>query len=503
MFSGLIEGVWLPVKSRRLQLEACKMFGYRCAKVADRQVHVCDYKDLGGSTVAQHIRYADDKYFTWSGEPTQAKLYGQHLWQSGGKRLVIAKGEIDTVTIAQAQNLKWPTVGIPGYQYAADWIKRSYEWVNSFSEIVLAFDHSEVGNAAAEQIAVMFPPGKIKIMQYGQYTDANHMLMENQGDRILQMMFQASDYRPDGIVFGDELWEDIIKEPTPGLELPFPELNRRLLGARPAQIFLLTAGSGLGKSTLAHEIGYHFMTKHGKKIGNLCLEEQAGRTAKRYIGMYLNQQIHITHAGVTQEKIKEAYDATINSKNWCLYRHRGSKDIRTIESKIRFMAVGLGMEWIILDHISIVVSGLDEIGESERKTIDKLMTLLSTLVEELGIGLIAIVHLKRKDGTPFNEGGKVSITDMRGSGGLEQMSHVIISLERNQQQEDKKNYCLLRLLKDRDIGDTGVCDVLKYEPQTGRLLYTDEITAEDLNGKKGKTNQFKNHHEGSGAEDFC
>ena len=108
-----------------------------------------------------------------------------------------------------------------------------------------------------------------------------------------------------------------------------------------------------------------------------------------------------------------------------------------------------------------------------------------------------LAHAKHA-GSPERHGGKVSITGLRGSGGLEQLSHVIISLERDQQSEDSKNLCQLRLLKDRDIGDTGVADVLRYYPDTGRLLATDE---ENPLANKKKGTKFKNL-EGSGDGDF-
>ena len=143
-------------------------------------------------------------------------------------------------------------------------------------------------------------------------------------------------------------------------------------------------------------------------------------------------------------------------------------------AKIRYMAVGLGCKVLVLDHISIVVSGLDEsAGESERKVIDKLMTKLRQLVEETGVMLLAVVHLKRPDkGKSYNEGRQVSLTDMRGSGGLEQMSDAVISLERNQQ-GDEPDTALVRVLKNRPIGDCGEAGYVRYAPETGRLLPCD------------------------------
>lgn len=163
-----------------------------------------------------------------------------------------------------------------------------------------------------------------------------------------------------------------------GLELPYPILQSKLLGMRFGELFLLTAGSGIGKSTFAHELGYHLYKNHGQALGVMALEEKLKRTGERYIGMHLNKQIHI----------REGFDATINSNRFWLYDHWGSTAVDNLLAKLRYMAVGLDVRWIILDHISIVVSGLEgnEIGEGERRTIDKLMTKLRTLINVTGVG---------------------------------------------------------------------------------------------------------------------
>lgn len=480
MFSGYIEGRQIAIKSKRISLTTAKKFGARCTRDGEgNRIMIFDYYDKKDTIVAQRTHHIDHfaEKITWAGEPRASKLFGQQLWQGNGKRLVIADSEINVMTIAQAFNNKWQVVGVSGHKSARIQVKRNYEWLDSFTDIVLAFDTTDSGTATMEEIASLFPAGKVRVMSYDGYDNANHMLLENAGENIANEVFRAKDYRPDGIVYGEELWEDIITEPPTGYEIPYPMLTEKLKGFRKGRIFLFTAGAGLGKSTLAHEIGYHLLTEHSQKVGAMALEEPRKRLGERYLAIKLNRQIHVDRDGISEEQLRKAYDQTINSKNFCLYDHRGSKDIKTLLSKIRFMVVGLGMEWVVLDHISIVVSGTQEVSESERKTIDRLMTGLSSMVEELEFGLIAIVHLKRKGGDKqksYNEGRQVSISDLRGSGGLEQMAHVVVSMERNQQDEETKHYSQLRLLKDRDIGDTGIADVLKYNPETGRLLVSDE-----------------------------
>ena len=68
-----------------------------------------------------------------------------------------------------------------------------------------------------------------------------------------------------------------------------------------------------------------------------------------------------------------------------LYDHFGSIESNNLLARIRYLAVAEQCDFVVLDHISIAVSGMDE-GYDERKTIDKLMTQLRSLVEETGVG---------------------------------------------------------------------------------------------------------------------
>jgi twinkle protein len=48
---------------------------------------------------------------------------------------------------------------------------------------------------------------------------------------------------------------------------------------------LLTAGSGIGKSTVARQLAYSLHQEHGCRIGNVFLEEQNIKTAQAYVAL--------------------------------------------------------------------------------------------------------------------------------------------------------------------------------------------------------------------------
>ena len=180
--------------------------------------------------------------------------------------------------------------------------------------------------------------------------------------------------------------------------------------------------------------------------------------------------------------MKDAFDSTLGTGRVYLYDHWGSTDSDNLLSKIRYLARGCGCDFIVLDHISIVVSGLE--GGDERRIIDNTMTKLRALVEELNCGMILISHLKRPSGDRGHEdGAQTSLAQLRGSAAIGQLSDIVIGLERNQQDNENSNISDVRVLKNRWSGDTGIACHLAYSADTGRMTETyweDEETVEEF-----------------------
>ena len=459
-----------PLTKRKLSEETLKKFNYTIGTYKGKSVHIAPYYDpKTGTLIAQKIRFPD-KTFTVFGETKNLPLFGQQLWRDGGKMLVITEGEIDALSVSQAQGNKYPVVSIPnGAQGAKKAILNNLAWVESYERVILAFDMDEAGRAAAQECALLLTPGKARIANLP-LKDASEMLQAGKVKEIISCIWDAKVYRPDGIVSGKDLLNDLLTEPKEGYKTPYHELNEKIKGIRKGELYLFSAGSGMGKSTMVNEIGYHFLMEHKLSLGVIALEENKKRTAERYAGMYLNKPIHVDREGVTKEDLERAFEAVLNTDNFWLYDHFGSTNLDNLLGQIRYMVVALGCDFIILDHISIVVSGLDDTDGDERRLIDKLMTKLRSLVEETGVGVLAIVHLKRPEGGKgFTEGRQVSLSDLRGSGALEQLSDVVIALERNQTDEHNQNMAFIRVLKNRPVGLVGLCDRLEYDQETGRL----------------------------------
>jgi twinkle protein len=201
------------------------------------------------------------------------------------------------------------------------------------------------------------------------------------------------------------------------------------------------------------------------------------------LGIHLNKPLHL-EMSVNEEQLKEAFDEIIGGGKFYTYDHFGSIESSNLLNRIRYMVHGCGCNWILLDHLSIVVSAFGE-GD-ERRLIDSVMTKLRSLVEELKIGVILVSHLKRPDGRGHEEGAATSLSQLRGSAGIAQLSDMVLGLERNQQDEQNKHVTRVRVLKNRFSGETGLACSLGYNPEEGRLreVHTEPEIPEQMENKK-------------------
>lgn len=459
----------VALTKRCIGKDTCSKFKYFSTVYKGSPCQVACYYDDSGNLVGQKLRFPD-KSFAVLGKISN-RLYGSQLWASG-KKIVITEGEIDCLTVSQLQGNKWPVVSIPnGAQAAKKAIENNLEYLDKFDEVVLMFDMDEPGRKASEECAKILPAGKAYIANIP-CKDPNECLTEGKGSEVLQAIWNAKPYRPDGIVAGSDLYEKCvvdIDDLKDSVEYPWVALQNKTKGARHGELYVFTSGSGMGKSTILRELEYYFGVVRGELCGIVALEESTKKTGLELMSIHLNRRILLDPDSVSEEQRNDSFKATIGNGRYFLYDHFGSLDSVNLLSKIRYMIVSLGCKRIFLDHISIVVSGMDTDEDGgERKAIDKLMTNLRSLVEETGATMFVVSHLKRPEKKGHEEGAQVSLSQLRGSGAIAQLSDMVIGLERNQQ-GDNPNVLTIRVLKNRFCGLTGVSGHLKYNVETGRL----------------------------------
>ena len=449
------------LQKRRISEAVCQFFKiYR-----DEAYLRFPYFDGSGRLKGFKVK-TKNKDFKYEGETTDT-LFGQHLFPNSGKRIVITEGELDAASCYQAME-NWPMVSLPhGAASAKKDIQKQIPFLQGYQEIILFFDKDEAGLRATEQVATLLPQGTVKIAHLADpYKDASDALQNDDPDAIRRAIWDAKPYQPDGIVDGKSLLE-LVTTPTPPCDHTYTlqGLQEKTHGIRFGELTTITAGTGQGKSTFCRQLATDLL-QSGERVGYIALEESNRRTALGLMSVGVGQALHLGEH--EKEVLQLAYDTTISNWNLYLYDHFGSLSPDIIYNRIEYMALGLDIKIIFLDHLSILLSGLD--GD-ERRMIDTTMTKLRSLVERTGISLFLVSHLRRtqtdKDHT---DGAKVSLGQLRGSQAISQLSDTVLALERDQQAEN--DVSTLRVLKNRYSGETGIAAQLQYDKTTCRFNET-------------------------------
>lgn len=465
-----INGLHKALVKRKITEDSCRFYDVR-TDVDNKKIEFV-YKTVDGLFSAVKTRDTE-KNFRISGDWKNAEpLFGMHLFGAGSaKTVTVTEGEIDALSAFQMTGSRWPCVSIrSGAQGALKDCKAAYEWLDKFDNIVISFDDDEPGRKAANDVANLFA-GKAKVMRHRKgHKDANDYLVNGDSKEFTDAFWSAELYTSDGIVNTSVLWE-LVSSPVESapVDYPWDGLNKLTYGIRPAELVVLSAGSGLGKSQVLREIAYHILRKTEDNIGMLFLEENVRKTMLGLMSISANKLLHIPTTEVNPEEKKQAFDDTHGTGRIYAFDHFGSLEVDNVIGKVREMAKARSCKYIFLDHITMVVSA--QTNGDERKALDEVMTKLRMLVQETGVSLFAVSHLKRPDGKGHEEGAATSLAQLRGSGAIGQLSDLVIGLERNGQAEDiqERNTTKVRVLKSRFCGITGPACKLLYSHDTGRL----------------------------------
>lgn len=461
----LVIGTFSAIPARRLSQRTCEFFNYQVGVDNGQSVQIANYNG------AQKIR-TKDKTFYWKGSNKNVTLFGKEKWSNKSKSLIITEGEIDALSIGEAQDCKWPVVSLPnGAQSARKILQSELDWLLGFQSVILCFDNDDAGKAAIKSCSDLFPPGKLKIITLSE-KDASDCLTKGKFEELNKIVFNAQEFRPDGIVaLRDVKLETLFQKKKRGYDICFPQLNEAMRGLPPGRITTFYGLTGRGKTTTFKEIMIGLAKKYPKlKLGGILLEEGKDITHEYLLAMQNNIATWKIKENPNLISMQELEKSQKILDNVFLYDHFGSIDPNRLLSVLEYWSTSLGIEVVILDHLSMIFSGLQSSKEGERKDIDSFCTLLRSLVERTGLHIITATQLKRRQRDKDGEGDEIiTEDDARGSGVIECISDYIIFLNRNKR-GDHPNRIKTELFKNRYTGHEGFMDELDFDRDTGRLL---------------------------------
>ena len=471
--------VFAPINSRGLSKKTTQFYGVGVAgkNQASISKHYYPYYNDEGEHIATKVRITKDKSFPWEGNARESTLFGSQLFPKGSaKYLTVTEGEIDAMSAYQLMGSRWPSVSVKdGAPSALKHCKANYDYIDSFDNVVICFDTDKQGKKAAREVAALFGP-KAKVVTFSTpgMKDANDFLVNSNAKEFMSQWWNAEAYSPKDIVNGRDILQRLYdRKKLHHIPGPWDGLNKLTYGFRFTEMWTFGAGSGTGKTQVLRELMHHFLKTTDYKIGGLFLEESVEESGEGMMSLHAGVPFHIPDTKYTDEEYAEAHKAVFETGR-VHYLEVFGGDFEHIIQRIRYLVKAMDCKIIFLDHISILVSSMGSDGD-ERRSLDYIADSLKKITVELDVLLIMVSHTKRQSSTPLEEGGKFSLSDLRGTAGIGQLSNFVVGLERDGQADDRevRNTTTIRVVKNRPFGLTGIATYLYYDINTGRLTEID------------------------------
>lgn len=194
-----------------------------------------------------------DRNKEWFEADTKPILFGMAQCENK-KRLVITEGQIDSLSVADS-GIK-NAVSVPTGACGFTWVKHCYDWVDSFSEIVI-FGDSENGRITlVDKMTQMFPRKHIKVVRQQDYLgekDANDILQKYGAKAVRDCVNNAEEIPVNAVKKLSEV-KAVNLEELEHIRTGIYDVDKHIGGIYMGQVMVITGKRGEGKSTLASQI---------------------------------------------------------------------------------------------------------------------------------------------------------------------------------------------------------------------------------------------------------
>ncbi len=246
------------------------------------------------------------------------------------------------------------------------------------------------------------------------------------------------------------------KELITGIPTGFEKLDYMTSGLQPADLVIVAARPGLGKTSLSLNIASHAALEHDMAIGIFSLE----MTKEQLMLRMLSNKSKVNYSSIRSgyikdedlEKLVHAADELGQSKIYI--DDTPAISVLEIRAKARRQQRDKGLDLIIVDYLQLM-RGSRRV-ESREREIAEISGSLKALAKELSIPIIAISQLSRQTETRSDR--RPQLADLRESGAIEQDADLVLFIHRadvyKKDPEEKDGIAELIIGKQRN-GPTG------------------------------------------------
>jgi len=231
-----------------------------------------------------------------------------------------------------------------------------------------------------------------------------------------------------------------------GLATGIRDLDRMMGGLQKSDLVILAGRPGMGKSSLATNIGYnvarawegkvradgHVESTNGGIVGFFSLEMSAEQLATRIISEQTEIASHRIRRGeINTEEFDRVAEAAHEMQRIPFYiDETGGLSVAQLAARARRLKRQRGLDLLVIDYIQLLQGSSRRAQEGRVQEVTEITTSLKALAKELDIPILALSQLSRA--VENRDDKRPQLSDLRESGSIEQDADVVMFVFREE-----------------------------------------------------------------------
>ncbi|MDL2315691.1 toprim domain-containing protein [Desulfovibrio sp. OttesenSCG-928-A18] len=402
-------------KARGISSETVKAY-----KIAETENAIIFPYLIDGNLKFYKCRDKREKKF-WAAKDAEPVLFGWHAITENWRYVVITEGEIDAMSFYEQGQ---PGLSVPFGGGADDkqdkWLENEFDRLQLFDTIYLAMDMDAQGQKATEHLLRRLGRHRCKVVDFGQYKDANEALVA--GERLVDYLTFARNCDPPELRSASSYVEEVVdyfcgKKDSAGYSLPWEKTNS-IVRLRKSEISLWAGINGHGKSQVVGHVTVDSISR-----GEIwCVASMEFKPFKLLARMYRQA------AGISQPTPEQCRGPLCSFFDGRLYLFdvQGTAKAERILDVFEYAFRRYGCTSFLIDSLAKCGFGEDDYN-GQKSFVDRLMEFAQR--NDVHVHLVA--HA-RKQKNEEDEPGKM---DIKGTGALSDMVDNVFIIWRNKKKE--------------------------------------------------------------------
>ena len=401
----------------------------------------------------------DEKKFWLKEREGLHDLFGPDFNAGSSNRLYITEGEFDAASLYQILGKTFPVKSLPSATVSDSFVKKNYDYINSFKEVVYAGEQDAAGKTAAEKLYELFP-SKFFYVAMSKHKDANEFLMEGAKDDLLWAARKPQRFSPDNFYMGDDDIKDTILRENPYSYVPTGHsgLDNKIRGLVKGGLTFVKAPRGGGKTEMVRFFECGLLKDPDVRIGLMHMEEMRSTTyramATYEMGVNVRTKEDAASNGISEDAVISAAQKIADDRT-VIFELRSHDDPLKLLDYVRMAATVYGVDYVFIDHVQRLAYLSQGGADGATSLLTSIGSRMAQLAKELDIGVIFISQV--------NDDGRTKY-----AGSLEEEAIICLKLERDTENDDEdiRNTTHFIVDKNRPFSKLGNAGSILYDPKS-------------------------------------